>query len=174
MIVDNYNRKISGTADHKMSCEEIEDKIRQSEGLCYLVNLTGPYILPGDLLLPEFLYNLFRLTQQYVTRNAVSHDIETVQGKWRSVVDNYRLCKYYYPDCRFRDIVEIYLRWYSADRLGGHYCNDICRTIFGHFDIVGSGWMIRVNSTNIGREFGYYGLSEFFNGLLKRDSLQVI
>lgn len=85
-----------------------------------------------DLPLKEFIYNfLTQWNNEYETRDIESdEDFDTLETK-RSLEDIYSICKYYYPDCKLKDLLQCLFELCSENKIFGKwYCHTICKYVF--------------------------------------------
>jgi len=83
--------------------------------------------------LEQFLINFFNVhNNNKNTLFAETKEIQTIPGKRRSIGDIYAICKYYYPTCTVRDVVNIVYNVLPTEvpRFRSSLCNQIKKRVF--------------------------------------------
>jgi hypothetical protein len=139
-----------------MTFEEIEN----------LLSTKPPLRLKGLLKkrtepLPEFFEEFFtRWNDTKPTIYVNNHHVQTDIGKRRSLGDIYLICKYYYPNCRLKDVVKLlYTSTANIEGFRTSYCNQMKKRAFyvdidqgaeihntQHQDEYGNNWNFYKNS----------------------------
>jgi hypothetical protein len=126
--------KLFHRPDYVLSLEEAEKRILESEGTCYF----DGYVKEGCLSVIDFVANFFSLAQKHNTLHE-SGKYETGVFRNRSIVDVFRACKYYYPECTLADAIRGLKKLAENKDLAGFYCCDIHRFIMQRKSIM-FGW----------------------------------
>lgn len=117
-----------------------------------------------DFSLDEFFERLPLLNSNYVSVNATTEFFECRQGARRSLVDVYRLAKYYVPAATFNDVLKSVKARLDQGFNMITYCCDIHRAVI-HLNFPSNA--ISDVAKYMPNEFGYEGLEEMFDYLTK-------
>lgn len=143
-----------------LSFEEAEKRILESEGVCRFRDYTHD----PALSLEQFVQRFFNLSENLCTER-VDGGLETNSNRNRSLVDIFRTCKYYYPDCTLRDVVA---GMQKIDDLVSIYCADVHREVFRRTSGYVPQYMTHLYypTTDL-NEFGYHGIKKMYEALNK-------
>ena len=166
--------KLKGESIYKLTAEQAEERILNSEGTAYLAaNKTNFSLFLETYPTPDlFVIDLKTICQSNWTYNSFTNEQETGPHKSRSIIDVFRITKFYYPDFKLRQLFELLFSWYKKGTMDYLYCPDIKRSI-ANFSESPTNWRKYENRywDNMGKEFGYYGVEDMFKGVLELKSL---
>ena len=143
-----YIKPLKGTPPRELDIEEAEYIILTTEGTCKF----GDYIHEKDLSLRDFIGRFFELSDSRRTLSE-SGNPECSAYRNRSIVDLFRTCKYYYPECTLRQVI-LGLKYWVEEKndIGGFFCYDIHRFIMRRRSVT-LGWSMQPLSAE-NTEFG--------------------
>lgn len=113
-----------------IAVRKIFDKERKEEGELFLKGLRKK----GTETLEEFIrafftkYNNEKAT--YIFKKDKSDELFCDVGRRRSLQDLYKICKYYYPDCKLREIKEILNYWMQEKTLRCTFCSQVLKEVY--------------------------------------------
>lgn len=122
----------------KIKVEDIsKNKVRSVINNYYnqLIPKNKYYYLKGyhynNLTLETFIYN-FIIMYNYIYNTYQVGDDDWIcgTGRRRSAHDIYLICKNYYPDTTFDEVLTILVNLRNKNKIKGSYCNTICRYVY--------------------------------------------
>ncbi len=117
------------------------------------------YTHPRSISLRNFIFNFIKKYKDECFTLDMKDDIICDTHRRRSAGDIYRICKTYYPDCTFDDVMKILIKLCIDVEIGASRCTTINKFVFHRdsYHFVPKGDVEYVPHTNFKDIMKYYG-----------------